>query len=145
MKAPMNSVDHVSKPCFYMQQVLKIEFPSIPGFNINEATDILLKRDFDKYRGQSETHPFLIHISMEHLSTILSFLTLLFLQRYRMNTVHGPTHLLVGGGLDDVYFNTKTNQLHIVDYKSTSQKSYPKEITLEDPKHTNDKWTYMFG
>ena len=33
--------------CFYMQQVEGIEFPSIPGFNINEATDILLKKDFD--------------------------------------------------------------------------------------------------
>ena len=31
--------------CFYMQQVEKIEFPSIPGFNINEATDLLLKKD----------------------------------------------------------------------------------------------------
>ena len=38
------------KACFYMEQVEGIKFPSIPGFNINEATDILLKRDFDKYR-----------------------------------------------------------------------------------------------
>ena len=51
----------------------------------------------------------------------------------RMNTVHEPTHLLVGGGLDDVWLNKNTNQLHIVDYKSTSQKSDGKEITLEDP------------
>ena len=44
--------------CFYMQQVLKIEFPSIPGFNINEATDILLKRDFDKYLVNQKHIPF---------------------------------------------------------------------------------------
>ena len=42
--------------CFYLQQVKGVPFPSIPGFNINEATDVLLKRDFDKYRGA------LIHI-----------------------------------------------------------------------------------
>ena len=125
--------------CFYMQQVLKIEFPSIPGFNINEATDILLKRDFDKYRGQSETHPFLMHMGMEHLVPFehehfeLWTQSLHFGATNRMNTVHEPTHLLVGGGLDDVWLNTKTNQLHIVDYKSTSQKSDGKEITLEDP------------
>ena len=29
--------------CFYMQQVEGIKFPDIPGFNINEATDVLLK------------------------------------------------------------------------------------------------------
>ena len=35
--------------CFYMQQVEGIKFPEIPGFNINEATDVLLKRHFDRY------------------------------------------------------------------------------------------------
>ena len=53
--------------CFYMQQVLKIEFPSIPGFNINEATDILLKKDFDFYRGKNTTHPFLIDQGLEYI------------------------------------------------------------------------------
>ena len=47
--------------CFYMQQVEGIKFPSIPGFNLNEATDVLLKRDFDLFRGKNTTHPFLIN------------------------------------------------------------------------------------
>ena len=45
--------------CFYLEQVVGINFPSIPGFNINEATDVLLKRDFDKCREQGITHPYL--------------------------------------------------------------------------------------
>ena len=49
------------KACFYMQQVAGLKFPSIPGFNINEATDILLKRDVDKYRKLEKPHPFLIN------------------------------------------------------------------------------------
>ena len=32
--------------CFYLMQVRGIKFPSIPGYNINEATDILLKKGF---------------------------------------------------------------------------------------------------
>ena len=36
----------------------------------------------------------------------------------RMHIVHEPTHLKIGGGLDDVWLNTKTQQLHIVDYKA---------------------------
>ena len=56
--------------CFYLTQVKGIKFPSIPGFNINEATDILLKRDFDKYRGAKTTHDFLINLGMEHLNSI---------------------------------------------------------------------------
>ena len=35
--------------CFYMQQAEGIKFPDIPGFNINEATDVLLKKHFDKH------------------------------------------------------------------------------------------------
>ena len=31
--------------CFYMQQAEGVVFPSIPGFNINEATDILYHQD----------------------------------------------------------------------------------------------------
>ena len=46
--------------CFYMQQVEGIKFPEIPGFNINEATDVLLKRHFDRYRLLQEVPPILI-------------------------------------------------------------------------------------
>lgn len=48
------------------------------------------------------------------------------------NTVHEETNLKVGGGLDDVWLNTETGQVHLVDYKSTSQKSPGKEMTLDD-------------
>jgi len=44
--------------CFYLQQAKGIKYPSIPGFNINEATDVLLKRDFDICREKEITHPF---------------------------------------------------------------------------------------
>ena len=36
----------------------------------------------------------------------------------RMHFDHPETNLRVGGGLDDIWLNTKTNKLHIVDYKS---------------------------
>ena len=49
----------------------------------------------------------------------------------RSNTVHEETNLKVGGGLDDVWLNTETGQVHLVDYKRTSQKSPNKAITLD--------------
>jgi len=124
--------------CFYLKQVKGIDFPSIPGFNINEATDILLKRDFDKYRGAEETHPFLIKQGLSHLvpyaheSFELWTQSLHFGAEGRMNFVHEKTNLKIGGGLDDVWLNRDTGQLHIVDYKSTSVKSKDKEISLDD-------------
>ena len=124
--------------CFHLQQVKAVPFPSIPGYNINEATDVLLKRDFDKYRGGPETHPFLKKIGMEHLVPFEheDFEKWTQSMHYgaegRMHTVHEESNIKLGGGLDDIWLNTKTDELHIVDYKSTSQKSPNKEITLDD-------------
>ena len=80
--------------CFYLQQVEKIKFPSIPGFNINEATDILLKRDFDEYRGANRTHPYLEELGLGHLIPFqhenfeLWTQSLHFGAEGRFNTVH---------------------------------------------------------
>ena len=124
--------------CFYLRQVQGVQFPSIPGFNLNEATDILLKRDFDQYRGTSETHPYLVEQGLPHLVPFahenfeLWTQSIHFGAEGRMNIVHEATNLKIGGGLDDIWLNHQTEQLHIVDYKSTSQKSAGKEITLDD-------------
>ena len=124
--------------CFYLTQVKGIKFPSIPGFNINEATDILLKRDFDKFRGTKHTHEFLINLGMGHLVPFehpdfeLWTQSLHFGAQGRMHFIHEASNLKVGGGLDDVWFNKNTEELHIVDYKSTSQKTDGKVITLDD-------------
>ena len=125
--------------CFYLQQVRKIDFPSMPGFNINEATDILLKRDFDKCRRMGITHPFLAAQGYDHLIPFdhenfeLWTQSLHFGAEGRFHTIHEKTNLKIGGGLDDVWLNQRTNKLHIVDYKSTSVKKEGKGVTLDDP------------
>ena len=124
--------------CFYLQQVKGVKFPSIPGFNINEATDVLLKKDFDKCRELGVTHPFLEARGLGHLVPLrhdnfeLWTQSLHFGAEGRFNTIHEETDLKVGGCLDDVWQNTKSGKVHIVDYKSTSQKSPGREITLDD-------------
>ena len=126
------------RACFYLQQVSGVKFPSIPGYNINEATDVLLKRDFDKHRALGTSHPYLEGEGLAHLVPYqderfeLWTQSLHFGAEGRFNTIHTETNLKVGGGLDDVWLNTKTGQVHVVDYKSTSQKSAGKKITLED-------------
>ena len=124
--------------CFYLEQVIGINFPSIPGFNMNEATDVLLKRDFDKCREQGITHPYLEEqgygylVPYNHQDFQLWTQSMHYGAKGRFHTVHEETNLKVGGGLDDVWENKNTGELHVVDYKSTSQKSPGKEITLDD-------------
>ena len=122
--------------CFYLQQVRGIPFPSIPGFNINEATDILLKKDFDDCRERGVSHPFLTKLGKGHLIPYkhenfhLWTQSLHFGAEGRLNTVHEKTNLKVGGGLDDVWFNEESEELHVVDYKSTSTKTKGKAVSL---------------
>ena len=94
--------------CFYMQQVEGIKFPNIPNFNLNEPTDVLLKKDFDLHRINCTSHPFLKRAGLGHLIPFKDDCfehwtqTLHFGAEGRFNTVHKPTNLKVGGGLDDV-------------------------------------------
>ena len=115
--------------CFYMQQVEGIKFPDIPGFNINEATDVLLKKHFDRYRSDASTPPFFKTHDLEHLVPFQHenfdkwTQSLHFGAEGRMHTVVEELNLKIGGVLDDVWQNIETKELHIVDYKSTYQKS----------------------
>lgn len=132
------------KACFWLDRVGGVHFPSIPGFNLNSNTDTLLKRDFDKYRGM-KPHPILLDNDLGHLipfahedlkkwETSLHF----GLSPNHFNTIHAETNLCFGGGLDDVWENTATGELHIVDYKSTAQLGKePKPLNRE---FLNDKW-----
>ena len=124
--------------CFWLERAAGVKYPSIPGFLLNSNTDTLLKKDFDQYRGKGP-HPIMESAGLSHLRPFAHE----DIQRWEnslhfgaspnhFNTIHQETNLKFGGGLDDVWENTNTGQLHIVDYKSTSQKTEGREISLED-------------
>ena len=124
--------------CFWIDRVAGIKFPSIPSFNLNSNTDKLLKRDFDQYRGRGP-HPImtaaglghLMPFAHEHLEKWESSLHFGTSPDY-FNTVHEQTNILFGGGLDDVWIDSSTNELFIVDYKSTANLSKdPKPVSLD--------------
>lgn len=117
--------------CFWLAQRLKIDQPSTPPFLINSAVDELLKTEFDGYRARGEQHPWQIEFEVdakpfqhEHLDRWRHVFT-------GVQHLHEPTGLLIFGGVDDVWVNSK-DELVVVDYKATAK---AKEITdLEDSK-----------
>ena len=122
--------------CFWLEKVKGVKFPSMPPWNINSNTDRLLKRDFDQYRGRAP-HPLLADNGLGHLIPFSHpdlnkwVSSLHFGAAGYFHWVHQPTQILVGGGLDDVLMNTDTGELHIVDFKSTSnQAKEPKPPNL---------------
>ena len=101
--------------------------PKTPSFTMNTTTDVLLKRDADQVRGVStlpiwESHGLghMIPYEHEHLENWTNSLQFGSNDTF-FNYVHEPTNIKVGGGIDDMFLNTQTGQIHIVDYKSEAQ------------------------
>ena len=133
------------KACFWLEQLHRVKPPEIPSFTINTTTDILLKRDADACRGRQTLPLWAAHgldhfipFEHEHLEKWTNSLHYGANDTY-FNTVHTESNIKFGGGLDDVFLNTRTGQIHIVDYKSTAQgtrspiKYEKKPISLNDP------------
>ena len=115
--------------CFYKTQRLGIKKPPSFPFNLNNAVDELLKNEFDGYRKNQNPHPIQIEneldaIPFEHpdLDDWRESL------RKGVKRYHEPTNLLLRGGIDDVWIDTKTDELIVVDYKATSKKG---EVSID--------------
>ena len=112
--------------CFWLEKTKGVKTPSMPGFNLNTNTDMLLKKDFDVVRGAGPNllmkaaglrhlRPF-SHPHIEHWMDSLHFGA-----SNRFHYDDPATSIRFGGGLDDVWEDMTTGELHIVDYKSTAQ------------------------
>jgi hypothetical protein len=116
--------------CFYLDRRLGVSRVSGPAFTLNSATDTLLKKEFDLYRQQQTPHPIAIRNGLNLVPYADPRL-----DDWRANSkgVQHPlagTTLLISGAIDDLWVDPETQELHLVDYKSTSKTG---EITLDDP------------
>lgn len=114
--------------CFYIDNKLGTARPPGFPFNLNNAVDELLKREFDSYRAKGETHPMMKHYGIdavpyahEQLDRWRDAL------RYGVEYFHEPTGLNVRGGVDDVWIGSN-GELIVADYKATSKKT---EVNLD--------------
>lgn len=114
--------------CFYLDQRLGVGQPPGYPFSLNNAVDILLKKEFDIHRADGTPHPLMKTYGIDAVP----------FQDERMDEwrnartggirfFHKPTNLTLRGGIDDVWQNVK-GELHIVDYKATSKNS---EVNLD--------------
>lgn len=107
--------------CFYLDVRLGVGQPPGYPFSLNNAVDILLKKEFDIHRANATPHPLMKTYGIDAVP----------FQDKRMDEwrdartggikfLHKPTNFLVRGGIDDVWINPK-GELHIVDYKATAK------------------------
>ena len=115
--------------CFYLNKVGNIKDIGMPAFSLNSNHDDLMKKELDIYRNKAESHPY-----MECLDRNLIPFQHENMENWRNNFKgityhHKKTDLIITGSVDDVWIDIDTNELVIVEYKSTSTQ---KEIDLND-------------
>ena len=117
--------------CFYLDRRLGISRPDMPGWSLNSAVDALFKNEFDGFRDQKKPHPLM---SKYNINAIPFWHPDLHIWRDDVNRrvgalfFHKPTNLNICGIVDDLWENTDTKELHVVDYKSTSMNG---EVSLD--------------
>ncbi len=135
------------KRCFYLDRVMGLDPPGTPGWTLNETTDLLLKKEFDECRELQTPHrlfasnglghvvPF-DHPEMDNWRNSL---------HRGLMLRHKDTSIILTGGIDDIWQDTRTKQLIVVDYKSQAKKGLvDKQDYLDDPYHEGYKLQMNF-
>ena len=124
--------------CFYLDRVKGLDPPGTPGWSLNETTDLLLKKEFDFCRERQIPHRLFYANELNHLvpfdhPQIDSWRDSLhkgLILRYK------NSNIILTGGIDDIWQDTISNKLIIVDYKSQAKMGrVDKQEYLEDPYH----------
>ncbi len=116
--------------CFYLDRVRGLKKPGMPGWALNTLTDTLLKIEFDQCRKEKKPHRILIE---NNLPNIIPF-DHPEIDAWRDSLHHGikarykDSNIILQGGVDDVWLDTKTDELVVSDYKSQAKNE---EITTE--------------
>ena len=112
--------------CFYLDRVCGLVSPGTPGWALNSLTDDLLKKEFDICRDQELPHRLFTKSGFEDIVPFKHG----NMDRWRDSLRHGlefrleGTAILLTGGIDDLWFNQKTQEVIVLDYKSQAS-PYP--------------------
>jgi len=115
--------------CFYMDRRLGVARPPGFPFNLNNAVDRLLKKEFDIHRVEKSKHPLMEEYNIDAIPFEHEEMNEWRNTRKGIKYIHEPTNLLIMGAIDDIWINPK-DELHIVDYKATSKNG---EVSLDAP------------
>ncbi len=108
--------------CFYLDARLGVGRPPGFPFALNSAVDTLLKKEFDIHRAKKRPHPLMNGYGLKDVIPFSHEDLDIWRSNFKgIRHIHEPTNLLITGAIDDVWLDNKTEELIIVDYKSTSK------------------------
>lgn len=113
--------------CFYLDRRLGIGQPPSYPYNLNSAVDALLKKEFDIHRASQKKHPLMESYGIDAIPYQNEKMDLWRNNFKGIQYHHQKTNFIIFGAIDDIWV-TPSNELIIVDYKSTSKKG---EVSLD--------------
>lgn len=106
--------------CFYLDRVSGLADPGSPGWTLNSTTDELLKKEFDQCREKQIPHRLFSAYGLGHVVPLKNE----NMDAWRDSKKRGlisrykDTNIILSGGVDDIWLDTKTDEFIVVDYKS---------------------------
>jgi len=128
--------------CFYLDRVKGLAEPGMPGWTLNETTDLLLKKEFDECRQHQKPHRLFAQYGLDHIVPFdhpamddwRDSLRKGLMARYH------DSNIILSGGVDDIWFDTKKECLIVVDYKSQANSKPVEPVSyLASPYHEGYK------
>lgn len=116
------------KRCFYLDRRLGIGQPPGFPFNLNSAVDSLLKNEFDYYRDMQQPHPYINELGLNAVPFKHENIEIWRRNFTGISFDHLELKFHLFGAVDDLWINRDTQQLIVVDYKSTSKSS---EVSID--------------
>lgn len=139
--------------CFYLDRVKGLISPSIPGWTLNETTDILLKKEFDHCRENQIPHRIFEKYGIRNIVPYKHS----SLDSWR-DSLHGGlqyepaySNIILHGGVDDIWLDLDKNELIVVEFKSqasrrpVSTQYYLKGYYRESYKRQIDFYVYLLS
>src|ERR1700722_7981505 len=96
---------HECQCCFYLDRKLGIAPPSGFPFNLNNAVDELLKKEFDEHRESKTPHPLLVQHGIDAMPFQHDELKEWRKNQKGITFLHIPTQFLIMGAVDDIWIN----------------------------------------
>jgi ATP-dependent exoDNAse (exonuclease V) beta subunit len=136
-----------------MDRVLGLSEPGSPGWALNSATDELLKREFDVCREKQIPHRLFKSNGLEHAVPFQHEEMDAWRDALRGGIIQKfeDTNIILTGGVDDIWLDTKTQELIVVDYKSQASLhevepvSYLNNVYHEGYKLQMDFYNYLLN
>ena len=128
------------KRCFYLDRVMGFEVPSVPGWTLNETTDLLLKKEFDDCRKKQKPHRLFVNNGLRDLIPFDHPDIDKWRDALRHGLMYRYKNIILTGGIDDVWQHKTSKKLIIADYKSQAKLGpIDRDTYLADPYHSSYK------